>query len=829
MALKRGEEQLPHIPFSKEPGIEPARRGRQAPRSGPIRPADRGEHGQAIGEQLRSSVEQIRQDRIIAGIIPANLIVLEFDSINYEIDEVLMERLGAQVIDESESKSEAGRRYRAVLQFQSVEAIDRFREEIAAYQREDSATQALPYGLRRDLLDGLQQVRGLTREDRLGNRLRSEGWPPREPFMLDVDLWHPGSVQIAREIVQQVRDLCQRAGGRVTDDLRTSSLLLLKIAANRDLGEQLLNLDLVAKVDLPPLVATAFSNIARDGRWPNPPQLPDESDPMACVIDSGVVAGHPLLKNWVVEERDFESGEDTPTDLNGHGTAVAGLVVYGDIATCLESNTWEPRVRICSAKVLRNRPNPVQPDRPEAVFPDESERRIEAVVEEAIRYFHQQGCRVFNLSVGDAAKIYADQRQFSWAELLDGLARELDIVIVVSVGNNEPGIPDAPSTRDRFRKAVRDQTLDHRLISPATAALALTVGSLARFEGLPQNAIGVTAGAPRGGPSPFTRTGPGYAMRPTSKGIKPDLAEYGGNYAIQALSSDTKRWVDHPALGEPSLQREYIDRALKMFFGTSYAAPHVTHAAAVAQVALRDALGQEPPACLIRAVVGATAAVPDAPRGWYKDEENRCRMIGYGLPAVDKAAWSLENDARLIAFDEVDENKFHLYRVPVPLDFLQQDGRRGVVISLAFDPPVRGSRKEYMARTMFLEPLVGLSLPDAQSMLAKFDGEREDEPRLPRTNKLDMEPGQRRVAYSTLQVRRAEWAEGELLPNMIDASGDAAVTVAVFCQRRFVFDPTDIKQRYGLVVDFWHSGQQVRLYQALRSSVRIRARQQVRL
>ncbi|MGH9474885.1 MAG: S8 family peptidase [Terriglobales bacterium] len=550
------------------------------------------------------------------------------------------------------------------------------------------------------------------------------------------------------------------------------------------------------------------------------------------MIDSGVVAGHPLLANWVIEERDFHTGEATAVDLNGHGTAVAGLVAYGDIASCLESNRWEPRVRICSAKVLRNQPNLLQPDRPEAVFPDQSDKRIESVTEEAIRYFHGQGCRVFNLSVGDASKVYSDQRQFSWAELLDDLTRELDIVIVVSTGNNnQPQIPDVPHTRDRFRKAVREQTLQDRVTSPATAALALTVGSLARSEGLPAGTIAMTAGAPEGGPSPFTRTGPGYAMRPTSKGIKPDVVDFGGNFGLQAMTPAIKRWAEHPALGEPSLQRDYVNRAVRMFFGTSYAAPHVTHAAALAECALRDALGNAPSACLIRAAVGAACAIPAAPRGWYTDEGKRCKMIGYGRPVLERIPWSTDNDARLVAMDDVEENKFHLYRVPIPADFIAVPGPKGITIALAFDPPVRGSRKMYMARTMSFYPMLAVTIQDAHEALSRFDGnqDEEEEPRLPPERQLRMTPGSRRVAYSALQVRRAEWGAEDDLPAMVDGSGESALTVAVFCQQRFATDPLETRQRYGLVVDFWHAGQETRLYEPLRARVRPRLRQQARI
>jgi hypothetical protein len=178
--------------------------------------------------------------------------------------------------------------------------------------------------------------------------------------------------------------------------------------------------------------------------------------------------------------------------------------------------------------------------------------------------------------------------------------------------------------------------------------------------------------------------------------------------------------------------------------------------------------------------------------------------------------------------DEVEENKFHLYRIPVPTDFLAVDGHRGITIALAYDPPVRGSRKEYMARTMFFQPIVGLTIEEVQAMLSKFDGERHEEPRLPPRAVLRMNPGTRRVAYSTFQVRRVDWKAGEPPPTMFDHEGEAALTVAVFRQRRFTFDPLDTKQKYGLVVDFWHGAQNVRLYQELRNRVRQRVRQQVR-
>ena len=55
------------------------------------------------------------------------------------------------------------------------------------------------------------------------------------------------------------------------------------------------------------------------------------------MLDSGIFTGNPLLKSVVVAEEDFDTTEHTTADMNGHGTGVAGIVVYGDFSTTDES------------------------------------------------------------------------------------------------------------------------------------------------------------------------------------------------------------------------------------------------------------------------------------------------------------------------------------------------------------------------------------------------------------------------------------------------------------------------------------------------------------
>lgn len=185
------------------------------------------------------------------------------------------------------------------------------------------------------------------------------------------------------------------------------------------------------------------------------PQIHDTLDddaPLACVIDSGVFSGNLLLSSLIVAEEDFDLTENSPSDFNGHGTGVAGIVAYGDFHEFDKTNrVFKPLVRICNGKVMHNLQNPFGND--ETGFP--LDKRPEQLVEKAIRYFHREyNCRIYNLSVGDIDRIYTGGRQMAWASLLDELVRELDIVIVVSAGNvSNIDVPDFNNRIELMEKA----------------------------------------------------------------------------------------------------------------------------------------------------------------------------------------------------------------------------------------------------------------------------------------------------------------------------------------------------------------------------------------
>jgi len=825
MPIESNSEQFSHIRFERVPERQPARRtqsGRFTPKKPPL-PNDRHTHAIQIDTNFTQAIAQVTETRQRIGIDPRSLFVLEFDTINLDLRSSI-DRYAAWIVEEYSAKDGDDDLYRFLIQFPSETSRQLFLEDLRLYQNGSQDRATLPQAERSNFFDALQEIRKPSRSERMGVRLHTEGFPESATFYVDIDLWHPPYDLLSREVKEQIRTLCQNMGGAVLDQVATASLLLARIRCDRPLAEALLDLDLVARIDLPPRLASTYTEIFNAVPPPILP-LPTSSDPMVCVVDSGVLSGHPFLIDWVIEERDFDTGENTPTDLNGHGTSVAGLglVVYGSVAECLESQTWQPKVRICSAKVLRND----EYNRP--TFPDD--RRVEAITEEAIRYFAtERQCQVFNLSLGIEDEVYADGRQFAWSEKLDELVRELDIVIVLSSGNrSNPPIPENANTREQFQEAVRHSLLTdpaQRLCNPATSSLSLTVGAIASSDALGRDDsdAGIRlrdafAGAPLAAPTPFSRVGNGYAANASNPPVKPDLVDYGGNYALQTIASGDPRWVNHHLnLGEPTLCLEQNGRFISTRTGTSFAAPHVSHAAAIAATSLEAAIGRKPSANLIRALIGSATDLPPCPEGWLGDENAILRLVGYGICSVEDLAWSRKNRVRLIAMDAIEPDRLHFYRVEIPQAFLTTKGKRGITVSLAYDPPVRASRREYLARTMLVEALQGLTTEEVELYRAKRDAQEDST--LPNGTEIDLRPTKNRLQWSTLQVRRKIWQRN---PSIRIPSGESEPVIhfVVRCQQRFPSE--DILQRYGLVVLFWHESEQIELYQALQNRITLRA------
>jgi hypothetical protein len=791
--------ELPHL-LLRRVEYEGPRRKRPGFGRPPAR--DFQEHGGLLAQQIEGTLGEIHQHLPPAGINPSLILRIKLAN---NIDEESWRRAGLTLVGQTDGKT--------LVLFSSDLELHDFRNLLAAYQGGPAeGRKSAPYTV---LFANIEQVGKVEPADRIGRLFRLENIESPENFSaevtytVDVELWHTGNTTNCRERLSEIRRFIIGQGGHVTDDYVGPSLVLARVKARGELIKALLNLEAVATIDRPPHVALKVSEqlnvslqdlAATTAPGPNAPGL--------CIVDSGITSGHPLLGPALGEAAAVPAQLGDPSDLHGHGTMVAGLALYGDVQACIDRRAFVPVLRLYSARVL-NANNE---------FDDES--LITTQMRGAIEYFRRNyGCRVFNISLGDKRTPYNGGKVSPWASILDYLARELDVVIVVSAGNYDHE-PVSPEDFDNHIHGYPRYLLapPARIIEPATGCIVLTVGALANSASLPPGGGASVAYRPIAQinqPSPFTRSGPGIGGS-----IKPELCEYGGNYAADG----NVRRLFHPAeLSVVSFSKDYLQRLFRTHVGTSYAAPRVAHIASLLWSEFPAAHGN-----FIRALLAASAEIPDPSRLLLESIDNNAlrNLCGYGVPSFATAAYSDSRRVLLHAESELPHDKFHIYEVPIPEEIYSVRGGKRITITLAFDPPVRHSRLDYLGTKMSFRLIRGRTFEEVENAFRQVmhvqQGAEEDESvttteRIQAPYNCPMEPGPTARENSTLQ--KAAF----LMKRATRNYGDTYFLV-VRCQREWAGDEHS-PQRYAIVVTLEHHGEvdlYARIQARLRAPVRLR-------
>lgn len=818
-------------------------RGRSNPTAPKPPTRSHAQHGQKLCSELSQASESILSTRRDLGIQTDSLMVLEISSeaLPSEILELLVSRFNLYLVEEMPITGATSSKL--VVQFENQAAINQFNAERALWESDEHAdSELLTYAKRRDLFCCIEAIRSLTCEDRIGSKLKSfmenitadTGY-----FIVNIDVWFNNDRSKILEIQRQIQQALGTQGSQLLGDLfEISGLLLGRVRVNEFSLNALLNLDIVCLVELPyePISQEPFELYSHDFT-PIVNDTLDENAPLAAVLDSGVFTGNPLLRTVVVAEEEFDTTEHTTTDLNGHGTGVAGIVVYGDFYSSIENKIFTPLVRICNGKIMHN-------DNGNPCFPEDV--RPEKIVKEAITYFHYTyGCRIFNLSAGNSDSIYQGGRQLPWASMLDDISRELDVVIVVSAGNVSNPLINEFTSRNELMKKSRDQLFnpEHRLIDPATSSLSVTVGSISRSSepAMSRGAMGnpISAGL-KNYPSVFTRIGKGV-----NKSIKPDFVDYGGNYSLRQIAGGSNRWfTTDQNLMEPTLNHT-TEKIFKGWCGTSFSAPHVTHIAARLERSLERQLNQKPSANLIRAMLANSACCSEEMEKWGLDStdvhytgldnpkrERLMRLNGYGKIS-EQSFISTDNIVTLFAEDKLNLRDFHLYKIPVPKQFASIRASKSITVSMAYNPITKMSRKEYLANNLWIEIFRRID----EDTLIKYKAKREagtdteeDFKNLPDTYKIKgFSPGYDALQKSTLQQRR--WHKSALGGSDLlwPDNDESYIYILISGKERFKYAQQEQPQPYALCVTFsYDSEENIDLYNQLKNNVRLKEIEKVR-
>jgi subtilisin family serine protease len=745
-------------------------------------------HGASIEAELTSITESQRARPQIAGIDASLILKIKTAG---PIDQADWARVGLTVIAADPDKT--------LILFANDAELAEFRRRVLAYQEDPPEGQkGHQYS---GFVDAIEAVSEIEPEDRIGPVLRAEGIDSLERFaegreVYDLELWQVG-IEKAVEFITRVSARLVEHGGTVISEYRGVAAALMRIEADGTAVRGILDLPEILSIDRPPLPDLP-DDYGSEGTTEDIGEiqalLPDSAT--IGVIDSGLASGHPLIESAV--RGAFGVPESLGDyDDKGHGTPISGIATYGDIRARIEAQQLQPQFGIASVRVVGA----------DGRFP--AEELVPKQMDVAIRRLHGEfGCRVINISLGDMLRP-AGRKASAWAATLDNLARELDIVIVVSAGNTARSLLDrfGDGVVEAYPQYLRDE--ENRLLEPATAANVLSVGSLAHSNGLSEedgDYVGVRPIAGSGEPSPFTRIGPGIG-----KIMKPDFADFGGTAVFDGPTQQVVDGKTRAGAGIVSLNSRYVERLLKSYCGTSFASALVAHKAGIVTQAFPAASAN-----LVRALMAVSADIPDAARMRMRDwdDEDVARVVGNGLANVEFALNSDDNRVILVREDNLPLDRFALYEVPIPANFQTEHGLREIRVALAFMPPVRHTRYDYCGASMSFRLLRGANAEDVFRHCRKWERKVEGQPfKLPPRLDCKLTPGPQLRDSGTLQCATFS-AKSDM------SKYGNQYFLAVRCESGWATDIESLD--FSVAIQLRHEAQ-IALYQRIEERVRIRA------
>jgi len=732
---------------------------------------------------------------------------------------------------------------KAIVVFSSDNELTEFKKRLENYSQIED-------GPKYEYLGAIDDVVPLEREDRIGRLLELKPVESDELAPLDLELWHTGDRQEMRKYLDGITEILEylssdTAPMRMSDRYIGEYLCIARIKVTHEVLELLLEVEIVKEIDRPP--QPAFESTA-DYNLPivSFPEVvsPPQDNCGILVIDSGVQRGHPLIAQVLGEAEVFPDAnrqfiKGGPDDVNGHGTNVAGIAIYGDVENCIKQRSFDPTAWLFSARVT-NEENQYDED-----------LLVETQLDQAIRAFVEQypNCKVINISLGNADQIYRDGlKQFRLAAKIDEIAYQYqhkNIVFVISAGNNFHEELKYEQLRNEYPNYLLNKNA--RIIDPATSAIALTVGSLSFGRGsITTNTSDVRlqpiAKLP-GYPSYFTRTGFGVDGM-----IKPDLVDFGGDLVLdlsyrESLGLPKVRELEHSVAGVSvlTLSKHYNSSLFHFCSGTSFAAPRVANLAAQLFTKYPDASSN-----LIRALIVNSAVLPkeippefhcnskQSQREKTKTIKNQLAIYGYGQPELQRAMYSAENYVVLSEDNiSIKVGSFHIYEIPqLPSDFLKKQGTRILSITLAFDPPTRPTRGDsYLGVTMEFDLFKSIDreiVRNAYETATKTSLPDES----PDNTKTKLKEKHGAGIEVTLSPSSTVRKKGTIQRGQVEIFDRSTkydrgnMTLIVSCNRKWA-KPDEIEiQRYALVACISHSDPTVDLYN--RMKIQIEQRERIR-
>jgi hypothetical protein len=760
---------LPLLVFPQAKNIAPPK-GNGFPTSQPHIPG----HGKQVG-RLGAQLTTLQQDferykasvsGSVAGLEPETVLVIEIaGSVNefrQAVEAIGLEWMGEWDVDDIppdedffERNTKGERTNKAVKgrMFLSLGNEAGMRKLLSLWEKwRDNKT--LPSGKTkwRDVFNQTVQIRRWGIEEALRETGMLDRWQdllnpidPAEKIRFQIELFYRRSEDKRRQSERNVATLLEAAGGRTLGgfiDMPEIAFHAVKAELPAERIQQLLN-DLESESHDTDIQLFKFHGVmyfrptgqslavTEDGEGVDTEIAEGVVDlpPIVAILDGVPNVQHQALKGrLLLDDPDNLSAQYQPGERK-HGTAMASLVVHGDMA----DGQADPLPRLVYVLPIMQ-PDPLSDPRnriehipDEVFFEDRIARAVRRMFEgEGAVPAQAPGICVINLSIGDPARPFIHTPS-PWARLLDWLSWKYRVLFCVSAGNYPEAIDIAlsgtdysvltdPKKVEHVLKCIQAQLSERRILSPAESINAITVGATHADSGgnyYQGQRTDLLPGASLF--SPAARLGHGFR-----RSVKPEILFPGGRqlYRTPVLDSQTVYQLDG-GLAAPGQQVAWDSNqagALSQTVhtrGTSNATALATRSAArIYEVldALRgeheDSIPQRLISVLIKALLVHGAKQDDdackAITAALKTRDNSrqfkevmARYLGYGAVQIERVLACTEQRGTVLGCGEIHENEIHEYRLPLPPSLSNSQEWRRMVVTLAWFSPVNPSHRNF--------------------------------------------------------------------------------------------------------------------------------------
>nr|WP_321406590.1 S8 family peptidase [uncultured Carboxylicivirga sp.] len=451
-----------------------------------------------------------------------------------------------------------------------------------------------------------------------------------------------------------------------------------------------------------------------------------KKEPLVAILDGYPYSNHDVLKERLIIDDPEEYGKAYLASERMHGTAMSSLIIHGD----LEKSNYSLDSFVYLRPIMQpnHKSSPIVEYIPDSVLTlDLINRSIRRILEgEGGEPPKAPSVKVINFSIG-ISSIHFNRLMSPLARLLDYLSEKYKLLIVVSSGNHYKEIDIDLSEEEFFSytkeeregyilKKLIEDSRNRRLISPAESINAITVG------GLHYDSSDFVSNKYRINPfesvlfSPTNPIGGGF-----NRSIKPDIVYESGkqlysyNFAMNGNSSKLKivSNLAPPGLKVACPDGTGISNKVGYITGSSNAAALISRASILCIEELRnvvdgqfsvDELNQ------YEAVMTKALIVHGAEWGEVGEvlmahleslgnkstiKKNISRLIGYGIPDIDRSLNCTDQKATIISFGKIKQDEGHLFELPLPPSLSSTTTKRRLTVTLAYIAPINHKSIKY--------------------------------------------------------------------------------------------------------------------------------------